>query len=288
MITPKISLVSIMLAMLAACGGGEDGNSSQAASFFASEGIYVGRLPQPVPLSVPVYRSYQITLENNEIWFIDDFTANGEPTYFATGSFESVERTTGTKITTRFRSTNSVISVNSSILGASPVSITETIQPLDQLISATLTEPMASRNHILDATPASSVSDTVRTTYAYSSPAEVTRLAGTWIPYQRFNATLSFDSAGRLSGKNERTGCVYVGTVVPRSGGKNAFNSSIQLTGCADALTNGSYTGIAFQFVGFSNTQDGAFAIPMVILMTINSSRNRVFALHAEMQRPGT
>ncbi|HEX7644884.1 MAG TPA: hypothetical protein VF472_22000 [Burkholderiaceae bacterium] len=82
--------------------------------------------------------------------------------------------------------------------------------------------------------------------YVYSTPANLSQVAGTWSGslLDGETATLAISGSGSLSGASS-SGCGFMGTAVPRPSGKNVFNVSLTFGAGPCALPGQTVAGIA-------------------------------------------
>ncbi|MCW2573812.1 MAG: hypothetical protein JWO88_3870 [Frankiales bacterium] len=252
--------------ILAGCGGGGSDPPTQAsvdpqtqvrADPQMQEGLYLGR----VFFGFRGRQNGVLVLDNQEGWVTG--IAN-VPKLFGQGTF----RFTGPNfaftadkalVSTDF---NTTLSERPMTLSGDETSLTVPDSFGVEFFGVTLTTPT--------------------TGYDYSRPARIADVAGAW--QLALNATFTIDSAGAIVVTRPDGQCSLTGSLTPRPSGKNVFNMTFAVTGCADA---GTYSGVAITYLdddSFSVPFSTVFTIPTLRLMGMNQSRTKSFV--ALVQRP--
>lgn len=221
------ALAVTSIAVLTACGGG-GGGASPALTPGEAQGVYSGSFSTP---AFPSGKFSTLVLENDEIWTLygtegaggellvygliqgqgaassGSFTVGALKDYFYDGTTASGTLSARYQVGSTF---NGTVSANGQSVSFSGV------------------------------TPAQGSSN-----YAYSTPADLSQVAGNWAATNMFGGTSNFtiSSTGTFSGTNQN-GCGFSGTVTPRSSGKNVFD--VTSTNNTNAAC-GNASGLAFR-----------------------------------------
>lgn len=315
---PRICLAAATL-FLTACGGSGDEGGNQSApgqTIEATKGMFVGGLEPSTFVAFNPY--FQLVLEDGETWLLNNYTAKGEPVFFATGKFRFTDRvvttisgsqTTTTTTTTpertvsesntattdftapgafrsftNFRSDDAFITINSNIVGRSAVTYH---QGIERFVPNTNSSGPALTN---------SVSETVRVT----SPNILQGAEGA--PVARTStSTFAYDRPAdvqRLAG-NWRFFLINLVNVRMTVSSNGAFSGTNQATGCAfsGSLTphpsgkNAFISSVtvmacpdAGSYRGIAATfpqftpVEGSEPVPAIFLAALNSSNSRLFS----------
>lgn len=302
---------------LGGCGGGGDSTPKPGGTFQATQGVFVvGGFANSFGA---IDQYFQIVLDDGETWMVKEYNARGEPLFFANGKFRFSEKvtttvsgsttTTTTTVTpertvtesntvttdpatpeasqsiTRFRSDDSVISINSNVLGAAPVTYAETTErniPIANSFESVGTSSFRERVGTVTPEVGRPAFTGVRigldpsSIFAYARPAELQRLEGSWrFALGRVDSSMTLSSTGGLTGANAVTGCAFNGRLMPHPNGKNIFLANITVTNCPDA---GSYSGVSAIYPQLDAQNLAGEPVPAIFLAATNTSKTRVFS----------
>lgn len=208
----KLSALVISLA-LTACGGGGGGESSTVNA--DAQGYWSG------PASTG-YTVNAVVLETGETWGI---YSSGSTIY---GALYGTATTNGNNV---------------SISGTDFNFVTNASTP------GTLTGPITARTSMsLTSTNGTTVPLTYSSTY--DTAATAAAATGTWTfigrsrSYSLVPGSITINGSGAFT--LNQTNCTTVGTLVPRSGGKNVYNLNLTATGSSCAVGQSSMVGVAY------------------------------------------
>lgn len=203
----------ISLISLAACGGG--GGSSGSETNADAQGYWSGQ-------SSTGYMVNAVVLETGETWGI---YSSGSTIY---GALYGTTTTNGNNVSISGTDFNFVS--NTSAQG-------------------TFTGPITARSSM---SLTSADGTTVPLTYSatYDTAATAARATGTWNfvgrsgSYSLAPGAITIDSSGAFT--LSQTNCITVGTLVPRSGGKNVYNLNMTASGSSCVVGQSSMSGVAY------------------------------------------
>lgn len=254
------SLVLLLAASFAlvACGGGGSDPAPVAAAPVVppvvtpqlTEGLYLGKNINDIDA---VGRTTALlVLENGEVWGRTPYAYFGHGTFKFTGSTSTSQSTTtggvtisATQTVNIFRDDKAIIALrDSEELGELPMELRIT-QGTDFLLPSVPSHANLAYSGGSRATPG--------TGYDYDAPARVADIAGP------FGPRLTIGATGALTGTSSGL-CTVNGQFTPRPSGKNVFNLTVTLAGCADA---GDYSGVMVAFKDYAGYDSaGPFDVP--------------------------
>lgn len=257
-------------AILAGCGGGGSDPPAQAspdpqtqvrAVPQMQEGLYLGGSLDTLDFSERA--GSVLVLENQEVWALLQTTGLlNRPTQFGEGTF----RSTGPD-PALFTDSKAVVAFASSTL--SEITMTLTASTVANIPILSVAPPPTPRGSPL------SGGLTSPAIHDYNSPARISDVVGAWRP-SFVDSSFTIDGAGTIAATTPPGTCSFTGSLTPRPSGKNVFNVTLTVTGCADA---GSYTGVGVSYLDRDNRVGGGpFTTPTLRLMGIDQSRTKVFA----------
>lgn len=216
----KTFAITMVAALVAACGGGSGGGGGGSGSVANQDpqGIWNGTSSAGFNIS-------SLVLENGEFYTM--FSRNG----LAYG----IDYGTGT--------------VSGSTISGS---LQEFYIPNNSVTSGSISASFVPKSTLNgSASYANGTSTTFTTTYnsSYDTPASLSTLTGNYVGtyYTGANVRLSIASNGVVSGGATNADCSITGSATPRSSGKNVYNMSLTFSGtqCAPAPGTGVQTGVA-------------------------------------------
>ena len=208
----NLLFATVSIALITACGGGGSGGS--ATTNVDPQGIWVGT-------SSTGYAVNTVVLETGETWGI---YSSGSIIYGALYGSAAVNSSSISIDGTDFDfTTNRSSRGNFSGTVAAKSSIS--------LRSNNVTVPLTYRS-------------------SYDTPATAAAAVGTWAfigrsgAYTLIPGAITFDSSGRTV--LNQTNCVTIGSMVPRSGGKNIYNINLSSSGVGCAVGQSSLSGVTY------------------------------------------
>lgn len=220
----KATFAATAVSVLVACGGG--GGDAPPSSSTRAEGVYAGTLTGSSSSAFEL-----LVLENDEYWGL--YGTNTASTFFVAGFIQG----TGTS------NNGSFTSSNARDFGTDP--------PASGSVSATYVADTSIKGTI--AAPGGSVgfagTPIVSSSYVYNTPAIVSTISGAWslTALDGSSVALNVSSSGAFSGST--SGCLFSGTLTPRTSGKNVFNVALTFGGAPCALPNQPASGVAVSYL---------------------------------------
>lgn len=251
----KFIIATLSSAVLAACGGGGGGDP------ILQEGLYLG--PSVNYMDNTGRPSSILILENNEVWSLEGYA---DTSFFIQGAFQFGDAGTLSKDFSFDQAQAFVATGSGRSLSMAPAHLRSFVAG-DKSV-AEVSSPLQTHGSL----PTVGTLVSAATGFDYHKPASTQDLEGKW-------ESLLISSSGAMSGTSpqyEITPCTVAGRFVPRPGGKNVFNLTVALTGCADA---GSYSGIAFTYMDSAQyAGTPPYTVPTLRFAAISSDKKKLFS----------
>lgn len=234
------ALLACAAALLSACGGGGGGDASPpaAAPQATLQGTFDGTLQGARATSFSM-----LVLDTGQYWALyGNVDASGDlvPTGFIEG--------TGT--------------VSGNIFNSGDLRDFGTRPATAGTVGITFTTDTITGSGVEGAGPAFTLSGNRTTGFAFTTPAAVSDVAGTWTASGQSQFTIS--TAGAVSGTS--SGCAFSGTIAPH-GQVNAFDVSVTFGGAPCALPGQTASGIAI------DQRDAASGRQAILVALVSADR---------------
>jgi hypothetical protein len=227
-------LSTLLVAALVGCGGGGDGSNDSGQ--------------QPLPAAAKIEGAWEglnsnggtvrlIVLEDNSFWGL--FGSEAGNTFLVEGFGRGSGQMVGNQFTGNQREFDPS---GNSTAGSFSGTVTNGVSVV------------GSTSLISGGSATFSVTPVPNAEFEYQRPANVADIAGFWNG-QFLNGALgaiTINNSGQVTGSS--SGCSFVGTVTPRTSGRNIFNLSVTFGGGNCLLPGQTMTGIAVQYRTTSGT----------------------------------
>lgn len=250
----KFVIAALTAATLVACGGGSNTPALQEGLYLGASINYMDNTGRP---------SSVLILENNEIWSLEGYA---DTSFFVQGVFQFSDAGTSSKDFQFDQAQAFVATGSSNPLSTAPAQLRSFVASDRSVVE--VSSPLQTPGRL----PTAGALVAAATGFDYQKHASTQDLEGKW-------GSLVITSSGAMSGTPPYSGstpCAVAGTFVPRPGGKNVFNLTVVLTGCAEA---GSYSGIAFTYMDSANFGGTApYTVPTLRFAAMSSDKKKLFS----------